>query len=286
MIRDKKLGSTAVTLPEIGIGTWLYRGTPELLRRGVQLGAAFIDTAEYYHNEEVVGRAIRGIRDRVFLATKANHWRHDEVKASAEASLRKLGVDTVDLYQLHWPNSTVPIEETMSAMEELVDEGKVRFIGVSNFTLPELRRAEGVMRKHRIVANQLRYSIVHRTIEPQLLPYCQANGITVIAYSPLGHQISALEEADRAGVMKDVARETGHTVAQVALNWCLVKPAVVVIPKTESAEHMAENCLSSDWRLSDEQMSRLNKGVRFRSRGALEQSLRRFVRGMVQRRHR
>jgi diketogulonate reductase-like aldo/keto reductase len=283
-MRKKTLGSTAVALPEVGIGTWLYRGTPELLRRGVELGAAFIDTAEYYNNEEVVGQAIRGIRDSVFVATKANHWRRDEVKASAEASLRKLGIETIDLYQLHWPNSTVPIDETMSAFEELVDEGKVRFIGVSNFTLPELRQAQRAMRKHRIVANQLRYSMVHRTIEPQLLPYCQANGITVIAYSPLGHQMSALEEADRSGALKDVARETGHSVAQVALNWCLVKPAVVVIPKTESAAHMAENCLSSDWRLSDEQMSRLNKGVRFRSRGPLEQGLRRFVRGIVQRR--
>jgi Aldo/keto reductases, related to diketogulonate reductase len=131
-----------VTIPEIGIGTYLYQGTSELLRRGLDLGAAFVDTAEFYRNEEIVGQAVRGIRERVFVATKVNHWRRREVLASADASLRKLGVDTIDLYQLHWPNSAIPIEETISAMEELVDQGKVRFIGVSNFTLPELKRAE------------------------------------------------------------------------------------------------------------------------------------------------
>lgn len=286
MIREKKLGSTTVTLPEIGIGTWLYHGTPELLRQGVDLGAAFIDTAEFYKNEELVGQAIRGIRERVFLATKVNHWRREEVKASADESLRKLGVERIDLYQLHWPNSAVPIEETLSAMEDLVDEGKVRFIGVSNFTLPELRRAERAMHKHRIVANQLRYSIVHRTIEPRLLPYCQDHDITVIAYSPLGHQFSALQAADSKGALAAVARETGHTMAQVALNWCLVKPAVVVIPKTESLEHMADNCRSSDWRLSLEQMQRLDRTVQYRSRSRMEQALRRFVRGALQWRQR
>lgn len=282
MVRPKILGSTGVTIPEIGIGTYLYRGTAQLLRRGIDLGAAFIDTAEYYRNEEVVGQAVRGVRDRVFIATKVNHWRRREVFTSADASLRKLGVDTIDLYQLHWPNSAVPIEETMSAMEELVDQGKVRFIGVSNFTLPELKRAERAMRKHRIVANQLRYSIVHRSIEPHLLPYCQANQIAVIAYSPLGHRFSSLSEADRNGALASVAKETGKTVAQVALNWCLAKPGVVVIPKTESSDHLAENSQSSDWRLTEEQTSLLNRSVRFRSRGRVEQAFRRWVRAVFQ----
>ena len=282
MVRTKVLGSTGVAIPEVGIGTYLYQGTSDLLRHGIDLGAAFIDTAEYYRNEEVVGLAIRGIQDRVFVATKVNHWRRREVLASADASLRKLGVDTIDLYQLHWPNSAVPIEETMSAMEELVDQGKVRFIGVSNFTLSELKRAERAMRKHRIVANQLRYSIVHRSIEPHLLPYCLERQIAVIAYSPLGHRFSSLLAANRNGALASVAQETGRTVAQVALNWCLVKPGVVVIPKTESSDHLTENCQSSDWRLTGEQMSLLNRSVQFRNRGRLEQLLRRWVRAAVQ----
>jgi diketogulonate reductase-like aldo/keto reductase len=283
-VRTKILGSAGVAIPEIGIGTYLYQGTSDMLRHGIDLGAAFIDTAEYYQNEAVVGQAIRGIRERVFVATKVNHWRRREVLASADASLLKLGINCIDLYQLHWPNSVVPIEETMAAMEDLVDQGKIRLIGVSNFTLPELKQAQRAMRKHRIVANQLRYSILHRTIEPHLLPYCQANQIAVIAYSPLGHRFSSLIDADRDGTLATVAKEMGKTMAQVALNWCLVKQGVVVIPKTESPEHLAENCQSSDWRLNDEQMNLLNRSVRFRSRGRLEQALRRFVRGLVQRR--
>jgi diketogulonate reductase-like aldo/keto reductase len=282
MVGTKLFGSSDIPIPEIGIGTYLYKGTPDLLRYGVGLGAAFIDTAEYYGNEEVVGRAIHGIHDRVFVATKVNHWRRPEVFASADASLRKLRIERIDLYQLHWPNSAVAIEETMSAMEDLVDQGKVRFIGVSNFTLPEFKRAERAMRKHRIMANQLRYSIIHRTIEPRLLTYCQTNQVSVIAYSPLGHHISALLDADRSGVMKHMARETGKTVAQLALNWCLAKPGVVVIPKTESPDHMKENCESSSWRLTEDHLHQLNCSVRFRSRSRLELAVRRWVRGIVQ----
>ena len=282
-MQTKELGATGVQIPEIGTGTYLYHGSAELLRHGVDLGATLIDTAEFYENEEIVGQAIQGIRDRVFVATKANHWRRKDILKSADASLRKLGIDTIDLYQIHWPNPAVPIEETMSAMEDLADRGKVRFIGVSNFTLPELKLAQRAMRKHRIVSNQVRYSLVHRTIEPHLLPYCQANQITVIAYSPLGHRFASLVEADPEGSIPRVAAETGRTVAQVALNWCLAKPGVVAIPKTESAEHLAENGQSSDWRLTEAQMKLLNESVRFRSRSRWELALRRFARGVVER---
>ncbi|MEI6083174.1 MAG: aldo/keto reductase [Verrucomicrobiota bacterium] len=281
-MKFKELGATGQQVPEIGVGTYLYRGTAELLRLGVEQGATLIDTAEYYGNEEVVGQAIRGIRDRVFVATKAHHWRRQEVFDSADASLRKLGIETIDLYQIHWPNAAVPIEETMAAMEELVARGKVRFIGVSNFTLPELKRAQRALRKERIVSNQVRYSLIHRTIEPRLLPYCQAQQITVIAYSPLGHRYDALLEADGRGALRRVATETGKTVAQVALNWCVAKPGVVAIPKTESAAHLTENCRSSDWRLSAAQMKLLDEGVRYRSRSRGELALRRYVRGAVQ----
>ncbi len=281
-VRTKALGYTGVPIPEIGIGTYLYRGSSDLLRRGVDLGAAFIDTAKYYGNEDVVGRAIHGIRDRVFVATKVHLWRRRDVLASADESLRQLGIDTIDLYQLHWPNSTVPIEETMSAFEDLVDQGKVRFIGVSNFTLPELKRAERALRRHRLAANQLRYSIVHRTIEPHLLAYCQQRAICVIAHSPLAHRFQALLDADQHGALARVAQETGRTRAQVALNWCLTKPGVVVIPKTESGEHLAENVASSDWRLTEDQVDRLNREVKFERRGRLELALRRWARGCIQ----
>src|SRR5436309_13350989 len=137
----KELARTGVKLPEVGIGTWYYGGSAELLRKAVDLGAAFIDTAEHYGNEEVVGRAIKGIRDEVFVATKVSHWRREEVFRCADESLRKLGVERIDLYQMHWPNATVPMEETIGAMEELAEQGKVRFLGVSNCWVGELKRS-------------------------------------------------------------------------------------------------------------------------------------------------
>ena len=142
---------------------------------GITLGACFIDTAESYGTEEVVGLAIQGIRKEIFLATKVSprHFRHADVIAAADASLKRLNTDYVDLYQLHWPNYTVPIEETMGAMEQLVDSGKVRFIGVSNFFVRDLKRAQKAMRKHKIVSNQVRYNLIDRTVETDLLEYCR-----------------------------------------------------------------------------------------------------------------
>ena len=139
----KELGNTGVMVPEIGLGAWKYRGGPAPLRRGIELGAALIDTAEMYRNEDEVGQAIEGLRSALFLATKVSgsHLRYDQVMQAAEDSLRRLRVDCVDLYQVHWPNRSVPIAETMRAMEELVDTGMVRYIGVSNFSTRELQEA-------------------------------------------------------------------------------------------------------------------------------------------------
>ncbi len=284
-MRQKELGKTGVFVPEIGIGTWQYSGGPELLRRAADLGAVLIDTAESYGNEEVVGRAIKGIRERIFIATKVSHWRREEVLRSAEASLRKLGIDYIDLYQIHWPNGAVPIEETMSAMEDLVDQGKVKFLGVSNFSNREFRRAQAALRKQKIVSNQLRYSLVERTIEPRILPYCQQHQVTVLAFSPLGHSFQKMLSMDPHDALGQVAREIKMTKAQVALNWCICKAGVVALPKTESSDHVAQNCLSSGWNLTDEQIDLLNRNVRFRRRSRLEQGLRRFARDTRQRFH-
>ena len=187
MMELKQLGNTGVMVPEIGLGTWKYRGGVEPLRRGIELGAYLIDTAEIYRTEDVVGQAIQGLRERVFLATKVSgeHLRHDQVLRAADASLRLLGTEVIDLYQLHWPNPRVPIKETMQAMETLVDRGQVRYIGVSNFSLRELRAAQEVMTKYPIVANQVLYNLNRREIERDLLPYCQEHNITILAYTPL-----------------------------------------------------------------------------------------------------
>ena len=182
-MNSKQLSQTGISIPEIGLGTWNYHGGIEPLRAGFEQGALWIDTAESYGSEKVVGQVISGLRERVFIATKVSpeHFRRRDVIRASDESLRRLGTDYIDLYQLHYPSSEVPIHETLGAMEELVEAGKVRFIGVSNFSLAELKAAQQAMRKHRIVSNQVRYSLVDRTIEAELLSYCQANQVSVIA---------------------------------------------------------------------------------------------------------
>ena len=259
----RELGRTGVMIPEVGLGTWKYRGGPEPLRRGIELGANLIDTAEMYRTEDAVGVAIRGIRDRVFVATKVlgSNLRFDQVVRAAENSLRQLDDDIIDLYQIHWPNRSVPIAETMRAMEELVDRGMVRYIGVSNFSLPEMQEAQAAMPKYPIVCNQVLYNLKRRGIERDLIPYCEERGITVMAYTPLADGSLAVRPRLRAGrnweTLEAVARETGRTPAQVALNWCLSHSPVVVIPKTNSVARTEENCGASGWRLTADQVQRL-----------------------------
>ncbi|MFQ6028813.1 MAG: aldo/keto reductase [Dehalococcoidia bacterium] len=273
----KELGGTGVMVPEIGLGTWKYRGGSEPLRRGIELGAFLIDTAEMYRTEDQVGAAVRGIRDRVFIATKVlgSHLRRDQVLQAAENSLRLLDTDCIDLYQIHWPNSSVPIRETMQALESLVDSGQVRYIGVSNFSVRELEAARSAMNKYPIVSNQVLYNLKRRRIEADLIPYCQQNNITVIAYTPLADGSLTKASAPPGGIrraadrvlgrdrsaeaIQEVAEETGKTPAQVALNWCTSRPNVIAIPKSNSVDRTQENCGGSGWRLSEAQIRTLEE---------------------------
>jgi diketogulonate reductase-like aldo/keto reductase len=263
-------------VPELGVGTWKYTSGVEALRRGIDLGAAFIDTAEAYKNEQLVGDAVKGVRERVFLATKvsSSHFGYSDVLKAADRSLQLLGTDYIDLYQLHWPNRNIPIGETMSAMEDLVDAGKVRFIGVCNFSLRQFEQARAVMRKHSIVSNQLPYSLIDRNIETsRLLSFCQMHRVSVIAYSPLGHDFRKIAARDRGDILGRLAAMTGRSKAQIALNWCISKDAVVAIPKASSAARVEENCQASGWRLTGEQARMLEEN--FRRRGRVEVRLRR-----------
>jgi diketogulonate reductase-like aldo/keto reductase len=281
----KELGKTGVPFPEIGLGTWQYRGGVEPIRKAIVLGSYLIDTAESYCTEEIVGEAVKPFRNRVFIATKVSpsHFRCSDMLMAADKSLERLKTDYIDLYQLHWPNCTVPIEETMGAMVELVDRGKIRFIGVSNFSVPELRKAQLGLSKYRVVSNQVRYSLVDRSAEVELLRYCAENRITLIAYSPLAHGINHIKEKDPRAILSKVAAMAGKTEAQVALNWCISRENVIAIPKASSVEHVVQNCDASGWRLSSEAKRLLEQGVKFRRRGRAEAALRRAVRAILQR---
>jgi diketogulonate reductase-like aldo/keto reductase len=264
-IEKKELGKTGVMVPEIGQGTWRYRGGVEPLQKGIELGATLIDTAEMYRTEDVVGQALKDQRERVFLASKVlpSHLHYDDVLKAADASLRLLKVDHMDLYQVHWPNSSVPIKETMAAMATLVDRGLVKFIGVSNFSTRQLQEAQGALSNLPIVSNQVLYNLKNRRIERDLLPYCQKNGVTIIAYTPLADGSLAtgpkIGRDKRIQALQSVADQAAKTMAQVALNWCTSHEDVIAIPKTNSVSRTMENCGASGWRLTPEQIDVLDQ---------------------------
>jgi aryl-alcohol dehydrogenase-like predicted oxidoreductase len=254
-MRFKALGATGILVPAIGQGTMGIGGRFErdvssdtecirLLRLGVDLGLTLIDTAEVYgegHTEELVGVALRGLRDRVMVATKFSpeHSTYEGVIRAAEGSLRRLKTDYIDLYQTHWPNPRVPIENTMRAMEKLVDDGKVRFIGLSNFSMSQTQRAQRCLHAP-LVALQHEYNLFERTVEETLLPYCNANTITLFAYSPLAQgKIGMINAQGRR--LSNIARKYESSVAQLVLAWLTKDPSVVAIPKASKESHIREN---------------------------------------------
>jgi diketogulonate reductase-like aldo/keto reductase len=275
----KELGRTGVLVPEIGLGTWSYHAGPGPLRRGLEAGALFIDTAESYGTEPVIREAVAGIRNRVFLATKVSpqNFRRADFFRSVDASLRRLGTDVIDLLQLHEPSSWVPIEETMGAMADLIVAGKVRFAGVSNFSVAQLREAQQALGRYPIVSNQVRYSLIDRTFEPDLLPYCRTHDVTVIAYCPLARGLDRIRDCDPSGAIDELTRTTGKSAAQIVLNWCLCKDGVVAIPKGNSEQHILDNCGATGWRLSAESIALLDARIRHRRRNSFDYLARRYV---------
>jgi hypothetical protein len=258
----KQLGKTKEKIPVIGLGTWKLKNTKDdvvALKTGMNLGMRFIDTAEMYGTEETVGEAIKN--EQVFVATKVSpsHFRYDDLIESCNNSLKKLGIKTIDLYQLHWPSLTVPIAETMKAMETLVDEGKIRYIGVSNFGVKRTIAAQEALKKNEIVSNQVEYSPFIRGIEKDVLPFCQKEKITVIAYSPFtrGHLFEKNVEVKK--VLEEVARKNNKTVAQIALNWLVSKESVVTIPKAANINHVKENSAGAYFELKKEDIKAIEE---------------------------
>ena len=202
------LGRGGPKVSEVGLGMWQAGGKAwgsdvrdadcrRAIERAVELGINLVDTAEAYgdgHSEKVMAKAIKNVgRDHVFIATKVGGWhlRGDDVKKACAASLKRLGVREVDLYQVHWPDpwSQVPLRETMNALEALHRAGKIRNIGVSNFAVRDLEEARSDLARADIVSNQVRYNMLQRAIEAEVLPYCKREGIAILAWSPIGKGI-------------------------------------------------------------------------------------------------
>ncbi|MCS7145667.1 MAG: aldo/keto reductase [Nitrososphaerota archaeon] len=274
----KRLGKTDEKIAAIGLGTWRMGGSMspdhsqdleivEAIRYAVELGMNHIDTAEMYgagHSEELVGRAIKVFpRDQVFIATKVwyTNLRYDDVLQACERSLKRLGVKYVDLYMIHWPNERIPVSETMKAMEKLYKDGKIRYIGVSNFSTSLVEEAQSSLSTTDIVANQVEYGLHNRHIERDLLPYCEKNGITITAYSPLGQGRLAMElraRTKRTEALQELANRYIKTPVQIALNWVIWRENVITIPKAIKKEHLEENAGASGWRLTPEDYKRLS----------------------------
>jgi len=297
-----RLGKSDVEVSVVGIGTWQASGTQwgtdvtdencvQAIVRSAELGVNLVDTAEAYgngHSEEVVGRAVREVgRERVVVATKVHggHLRYDDVVRACDMSLSRLGVKQIDLYQVHWPDpwQQIPLRNTMRAMEKLHEEGKIRAIGVSNFAVRDLEEARSVLSHTDVVSNQVRYSILQRQIEEEVVPYCKRESVTVLAYSPLaqgalsgkytedskpsddvrkGNKLfsdrNMVEVSKVIGVLADVASRRGKTIPQVALNWIISHPGTVPIPGAKRAEQAEENAGAAGWTLSPQEIKEID----------------------------
>ncbi|MFM1986739.1 MAG: hypothetical protein RIS18_956 [Actinomycetota bacterium] len=232
------------------------------IRFGIDRGLTFLDTAEVYaegYSEIILGKAIQGIRDKVFLATKFSPENngYSEVIAAAEGSLRRLGTDYIDLYQAHWPNPRVPIYETMSALAELVSSGKVKHVGISNFSKREMIEAQEILPSQKIYSNQLEYNLFDRFVEYEILSYCKQINSLLIAYSPLDRGRNGNSHPANE-LLSELSKKYDKTNSQLSLNWLVSRGNVVPIPKATNLKHIEENASSLDFQISSEDIDRIN----------------------------
>jgi diketogulonate reductase-like aldo/keto reductase len=229
------------------------------LRLGIELGMTLIDTAEMYGDgaaEELVGEAIKGLRDQVFLVSKVlpSNASKNGVRRSCEASLKRLGTDRIDLYLLHWRGSTF-LGETIDGFETLRRDGLIGDWGVSNFDVDDMQALVGLARPRGCLANQVLYNLEYRGIEFDLLRYSQEQGVPLMAYSPVGQGGALLKHP----VLAEIGRKHGKTPAQIALAWTLRHANVISIPKASSADHVRENAAASTITLDEEDLAALDR---------------------------
>ncbi len=309
----RRLGRTGLMVSELCLGCMTFgrevdeEGAREIVARFLDDGGNFIDTADVYEtglSEEITGRAIKGVRDEVVLATKIRFpmgegpndvgLSRKHVISGCEASLRRLGTEYIDLYQVHAWDALTPLEETLSALTDLVRAGKVRYVGVSNFTGWQLMKALWISELRgleRFVCLQPQYSLVERNIEREILPVCREEGLGVIPWSPLGggflsgkyrrderppqgsriaEAVESMEEHwDRRATERnwntlnavgEISEETGKSYAQISLNW-LLRHEVVTAPiiGARNMDQLEDNLGATSWELSEEQVARLSE---------------------------
>ena len=316
-----QLGKSNLKVTEIAFGAWAaggwmwggtdYHQSVKAIKKAIDLGMTSIDTAPAYGfglSEEIVGEAIKGKRDKVQILTKYGlRWdttkgkfffpsesndgkpvnmhkfaSKESVINECEQSLKRLGVDYIDLYQIHWSDPTTPIEETMEAIDQLLKQGKIKASGVCNFTVEDMKKADSVVP---LTSNQVPYSMVKRDIEKEIVPFCEKKNIGILAYSPLQRGVLTgkikedykFNEGDtRANLpyyklgnlvsindfleqIKPIANDRNITLTQLVINWTLMQPGIsCVLVGARSPKQVEENVKAAEFRLSDEEISKIN----------------------------
>ncbi len=310
-MRTRKLGFSDLHLTTVGLGTWAIGGPwqwgwgPQddaesltAIRRALDLGINWIDTAPAYglgHSEEIIGQAVAGRRDQVIIATKCSlvwdetgkvdaRLEAKSVRREAEDSLRRLGVEVIDLYQIHWPNPDEDVEEGWSTIADLIREGKVRYGGVSNFNVDQLKRIQPI---HPVASLQPPYSMLRREVEDELLPYCAANDIGVVVYSPMQaglltgrftrERVAGLPDGDwrkrnkhfqepqlsanlaPVDKLRPIAERNAKTLAQLAIAWVLRRSELTAaIVGARRPSQIEETVQAGDWNLSAEDIAEID----------------------------
>jgi diketogulonate reductase-like aldo/keto reductase len=261
-------------IPVLGLGTWMIGGNSQrdpgndgdadaaTLTAGIEYGYTHIDTAELYaagYTEEIVGRAISGIsRPKLFITTKvwSTNLSYDGVLRAVEGSMKRMGIDYIDLYLIHKPNDEIPLADTMRALDRLADEKVIRNIGVSNFAVSRFEQAQ-LLSSHKIVANQVHYNLIFREVEVKgMLDYCQNHDVMLIAWRPLQKGILFEKSGE---FMDSLCRKYHKTPAQIALNWLISQRNVATLSTMRSPAHLEENAGAVGWTMDSEDIEFLRK---------------------------
>jgi diketogulonate reductase-like aldo/keto reductase len=246
-MKMRAFGKTGIDVPVLGQGTWQVKQSVEVVRtltRGIELGMTHIDTAELYTGAEaLVAQAIAGRRSAVYLVSKVmpmNASRNGTV-AACEQSLQRLQTDYLDCYLLHWNGGSHPLEACMEGMVDLVNAGKIGAVGVSNFNVSEMRRAQAALGDIPLVCNQVRYNLSDRGIEADVLPWCVEHDVAVVGYSPFNVGDFFRPGSHQWTVLEQIGSRHGRSVYQVTLAFLTRHPALFAIPKASTVPHVEDN---------------------------------------------
>ncbi len=270
-----KLGNSELQISAIGLGTGGAFGNKsdsdlvELVRSAIDLGINFFDTAESYFNgrsEVILGKALEGLKDKVIIASKfsPDHSSEAKIVKALDGTLARLKSDYIDLYQIHWPNMIVPLEETLGTLEKQVKKGKIKCIGISNFSLKRIKKSVEILKLYPLASVQNEYNFSERSVETKILPFCRKYDVTFIAYNPLSSGFP-LKNKSQAYIVSKLSKKYKKSEAQIVLNWLISKENVVAISGTTSHLHLLENAGATSFLMESSDLDLFDKSFKLTS---------------------